>query len=100
MPPAHREEQVKYPAVLNIHGGPEVSYVYDFWFELQMLAASGMAVVYCNPRGSSGYGTAFQADAYGDEPMDDLSLFLMPLSTSGILTETSSVSRAEAMAGL
>ena len=76
MPPAHREEQVKYPAVLNIHGGPEVSYVYDFWFELQMLAASGMAVVYCNPRGSSGYGTAFQADAYGDEPMDDLLTFL------------------------
>jgi dipeptidyl aminopeptidase/acylaminoacyl peptidase len=76
MPPAVREPNKKYPAVLNIHGGPEVSYTFDFWFELQMLAASGMAVVYCNPRGSSGYGPEFQEDAYGDAPMEDLLQFL------------------------
>ncbi|MGI6577993.1 MAG: prolyl oligopeptidase family serine peptidase [Eubacteriales bacterium] len=87
MPPTRREDQAKHPAVLNIHGGPEASYTYDFWFELQMLAASGMAVVYCNPRGSSGYGSPYQTDTYGDDPMDDLLAFLDAAIELGYIDE-------------
>jgi len=78
VPPANREEGVKYPAVLDIHGGPECFYAHDFWFEFQMLAARGFAVVYCDPRGSAGYGSEFGSGKYawGQESMDDLMSFL------------------------
>ena len=48
--------QKKYPAILYIHGGPHPFYTYGLTMEFQMLAAKGFAVLYCNPRGSSGYG--------------------------------------------
>lgn len=54
------------PAVLQMHGGPMVMYGYAFFFEFQLLAAHGMAVVYTNPRGSMGYGQAFTAAIRGD----------------------------------
>ena len=57
--PLPYEEGKKYPAVLYLHGGPEVCYTSDFWHELHILAASGFAVICCDPRGSSGYGLAF-----------------------------------------
>lgn len=68
----------KFPAVLDIHGGPTAFYSYDFWFEFQMLAASGMAVIYCDPRGSSGYGAEFSRDdyAWGQEAVEDLRSFM------------------------
>ena len=47
------------PAILQIHGGPAYMYGYSFFFEFQLLAAQGYAVVYSNPRGSTGYGRAF-----------------------------------------
>lgn len=52
-------ENRKYPAVLYLHGGPEVCYTQDFWHELHILAAAGFAVICCDPRGSSGYGLSF-----------------------------------------
>lgn len=48
-----------YPAVLEVHGGPAMMYSESFFFEFQLLAASGLAVVYTNPRGSVGYGQEF-----------------------------------------
>lgn len=54
-PPGFRKGR-KYPAILQIHGGPEAQYGYGFYHELQWLAARGYVVVYANPRGSSGYG--------------------------------------------
>lgn len=54
------------PAVLEIHGVPTVMYGYRFFFEFQLLAANGIAVVYSNPRGSKGYGQAFSAAIQGD----------------------------------
>jgi dipeptidyl aminopeptidase/acylaminoacyl peptidase len=45
----------KYPTVLNIHGGPFTQYGNKFFDEFQVEAGAGYAVVYCNPRGSSGY---------------------------------------------
>lgn len=48
-----------YPLVLEIHGGPHAMYSVAFDFLWQVLAANGFVVLYTNPRGSTGYGTAF-----------------------------------------
>ena len=47
------------PCVLQIHGGPHFAYGETFFFEFQLLADAGFDVVFCNPRGSQGYGDAF-----------------------------------------
>lgn len=46
----------RYPAVLEIHGGPHTQYGVGFFHEFQVLAANGYVVFYSNPRGSKGYG--------------------------------------------
>lgn len=56
----------RYPAVLEIHGGPHAQYSWAFFHEFQLLAAEGFVVVYSNPRGSKGYGEAFCAAIRGD----------------------------------
>src|SRR5438067_2373834 len=53
------------PAVLEIHGGPMAMYSWSFFFEFQLLASHGYAVVFTNPRGSTGYGRAFSAAVNG-----------------------------------
>jgi dipeptidyl aminopeptidase/acylaminoacyl peptidase len=47
-----------YPTLLMIHGGPYASYGVGLFDETQVLVDAGYAVVYCNPRGSAGYGQA------------------------------------------
>jgi len=47
------------PLVVEIHGGPHTLYGWSLVWEFQILAASGIGVFYCNPRGSEGYGEAF-----------------------------------------
>lgn len=47
-----------YPLVLNIHGGPHMAFGNKFDFEFQWLS-SAYAVLYTNPRGSTGYGENF-----------------------------------------
>lgn len=59
--PAPFREGGKYPAVLAIHGGPMAMYASAFFFEFQLLASKGIGVIYCNPRGSQGYGEEFCA---------------------------------------
>ncbi len=49
----------KYPALLEIHGGPHAAFGAAFFHEMQLFAAQGYAVIFTNPRGSSGYGQAF-----------------------------------------
>jgi dipeptidyl aminopeptidase/acylaminoacyl peptidase len=56
--PAGFEEGRRYPVLLSIHGGPFAQYGTGFFDEFQVYAGAGYAVVYCNPRGSSGYGEA------------------------------------------
>jgi dipeptidyl aminopeptidase/acylaminoacyl peptidase len=46
-----------FPVILQIHGGPYASYGIHVFDETQVLVDAGYAVVYCNPRGSAGYGT-------------------------------------------
>ncbi len=48
-----------YPLILNIHGGPHAMYNVGFSYAYQNYAANGYVVLYTNPRGSTGYGTAF-----------------------------------------
>ena len=65
----------KRPIVVQIHGGPHTLYGWSPSLEFQILAAAGISVFYCNPRGSEGYGLAFNeanlAD-WGDGPMQDV----------------------------
>lgn len=49
----------RYPTLVNIHGGPFTQYGNKFFDEFQVQAGAGYAVVYCNPRGSSGYSEAW-----------------------------------------
>jgi dipeptidyl aminopeptidase/acylaminoacyl peptidase len=64
MPPTNRRAGAAYPAVLQIHGGPTWMWgpgERTMWHEFQLLCSWGYAVVYANPRGSSGYGEEFQS---------------------------------------
>lgn len=65
----------KYPMMLSIHGGPHGMYNVGFNFAWQEHAANGYVVLYTNPRGSSGYGSAFGnsiKNAYPGKDYDDL----------------------------
>ncbi len=53
--PAGFEAGKSYPTLLNIHGGPFTQYGNGFFDETQVYAGGGYAVIYANPRGSSGY---------------------------------------------
>lgn len=69
------DPQRKYPLILEIHGGPHAMYNVGFSYSLQNYAANGYVVLYTNPRGSTGYGTAFGNaidDAYPSVDYDDL----------------------------
>ena len=48
----------KHPTLLMIHGGPYTQYGVHLFDETQVYVDAGYAVVYCNPRGSAGYGQA------------------------------------------
>lgn len=49
----------RYPLILSIHGGPHGMFGSGFNATFQAYAARGYAVLYLNPRGSSGYGQKF-----------------------------------------
>jgi dipeptidyl aminopeptidase/acylaminoacyl peptidase len=57
--PAGFDEGRRYPVLLSIHGGPFAQYSTGFFDEFQVLAGAGYAVLYSNPRGSSGYTEAW-----------------------------------------
>jgi dipeptidyl aminopeptidase/acylaminoacyl peptidase len=57
-PPAF-DPAKKYPLILEIHGGPFAMYNVGFSYMFQNFAADGYVVLFVNPRGSTGYGTAF-----------------------------------------
>ncbi|MDR2497285.1 MAG: S9 family peptidase [Tannerellaceae bacterium] len=59
IPPANRQPGRKYPAILDIHGGPKTAYGTVFFHEMQYWANEGYAVFFTNPTGSSGRGSDF-----------------------------------------
>ena len=62
--PKDFDEQQRYPAILDIHGGPRTAYGEIFYHEMQYWANEGYFVFFCNPVGSSGRGWEF-ADITG-----------------------------------
>jgi dipeptidyl aminopeptidase/acylaminoacyl peptidase len=58
LPPTWQPGQ-RVPTILEIHGGPYAAYGPHFSTDYQLYAAAGYAVLYTNPRGSTGYGQAF-----------------------------------------
>ncbi|HEU5218525.1 MAG TPA: S9 family peptidase [Gemmatimonadales bacterium] len=65
MKPFGYEPGKRYPLVLYIHGGPHSAYGENWFDEFQNLAATGMWVLFTNPRGSSGYGAPFTFSTRG-----------------------------------
>jgi len=56
-PPLHTEG--RWPMILSIHGGPHGMSGFAFNPAAQAFAAKGYAMLFLNPRGSSGYGQKF-----------------------------------------
>ncbi|HEY4334677.1 MAG TPA: S9 family peptidase [Puia sp.] len=62
MKPAGYTPGEHYPLLLDIHGGPSAMWgpgEASMWHEFQFFCARGYGVIYCNPRGSGGYGLEF-----------------------------------------
>lgn len=78
MRPPSETASTPHPMMLQIHGGPAAMWgpgEASMWHEFQYFAARGYAVVYSNPRGSSGYGRDFQRGNFqdwGSGPADDV----------------------------
>jgi dipeptidyl aminopeptidase/acylaminoacyl peptidase len=78
MAPTGRQGGERYPLCLQIHGGPSGMWgpgEATMWHEFQLLCSWGFGVVYANPRGSGGYGYAFQRanfQDWGEGPAGDL----------------------------
>jgi dipeptidyl aminopeptidase/acylaminoacyl peptidase len=73
--PAGFDPGRKYPLMLEIHGGPHSMYNGGFNLARQDHAANGYVMLYTNPRGSTGYGSAFGnaiKNAYPGKDFDDL----------------------------
>jgi len=75
MKPPEFNPEKKYPMILYIHGGPWAMYSVRFSWAWQNFAANGYAVLYMNPRGSTGYGQDFVNGiqfSYPGKDYDDL----------------------------
>jgi dipeptidyl aminopeptidase/acylaminoacyl peptidase len=73
--PPSFDPSLMYPHILEIHGGPHGTYTSGFNYSFQNFAANGFVVLYTNPRGSTGYGSAFGnaiLRAYPSVDYDDL----------------------------
>ncbi|MDR2682832.1 MAG: S9 family peptidase [Dysgonamonadaceae bacterium] len=85
LPPADYEKGKKYPAILDIHGGPKSAYGTVFFHEMQYWANEGYAVFFTNPTGSSGRGSEFSdiRGQVGTTDYNDLIAF-----TDAVLAQT------------
>ncbi len=74
LPPADFDPEKKYPAILYIHGGAKVLYSKVYFHEMQYLASKGYFVIYGNPHGSDGQGSAFARllGHYGEKDYEDM----------------------------
>lgn len=64
--PPDFDESKAYPAILNLHGGPQAQWDWAFEFESQLLAAQGYVMILPNPRGSTGQGYDFTVSIWQD----------------------------------
>jgi dipeptidyl aminopeptidase/acylaminoacyl peptidase len=81
----------RYPLMLSIHGGPHSMYNVGFNYAWQEHAANGYVVLYTNPRGSTGYGSAFANEinnAYPGKDYDDLMAGVDSVINRGYIDES------------
>ena len=71
----------KYPLLLEIHGGPFANYGDRFAADVQLYAAAGYVVLYCNPRGSTSYGETFGNLIHHNYPGQDYDDLLAGVDT-------------------
>jgi dipeptidyl aminopeptidase/acylaminoacyl peptidase len=80
----------KYPLQLRIHGGPHSMYGVGFNYSWQEHAANGYVILFTNPRGSTGYGSAFGnmiMRAYPSKDYDDLMAGVDALLKKGFIDD-------------
>ena len=67
----------KYPAILDVHGGPRATYSKAFFHEMQVWASAGYFVFFCNIHGSNGQGNQYGdlRGRYGTVDYEDLMKF-------------------------
>ena len=88
--PVEFDPSKKYPLVLCIHGGPVAMFSVSFSWSWQNFAASGYAVFYMNPRGSTGYGQDFVDGIkyfYPGKDFDDLMTGVDAVIAKGFIDE-------------
>jgi dipeptidyl aminopeptidase/acylaminoacyl peptidase len=51
----------RYPAIVNVHGGPQMQWADSFRGDAQVYPGAGYVVAFPNPHGSTGWGQAFTA---------------------------------------
>jgi dipeptidyl aminopeptidase/acylaminoacyl peptidase len=85
------DASTRYPLVMEIHGGPHGMYNVGFNYFFQAFASRGYVVLYTNPRGSTGYGSAFGnaiERAYPSVDYDDLMAGVDAVLTRGYVDES------------
>ncbi|MDD4835627.1 MAG: S9 family peptidase [Dethiosulfovibrio sp.] len=77
MRPVDFIEGKTYPTIIHVHGGPKTAFGDVFFHEMQLWAAKGYVVAFCNPRGSDGRGNDFDdiRGKYGTIDYDDIMAF-------------------------
>ena len=72
--PKDFDPEKKYPAILDVHGGPKTVYGPVFYHEMQVWASLGYFVFFCNPMGSDGRDNKFMdiRGHYGDTDYQNL----------------------------
>jgi dipeptidyl aminopeptidase/acylaminoacyl peptidase len=56
----------KYPAIVNVHGGPQMQWEDSFRGDAQVYPGAGYVVAFPNPHGSTGWGQDYTAEISGD----------------------------------
>lgn len=76
--PKDYDEAKKYPAILDIHGGPKTIYGHTFFHEMQVWANLGYIVVFTNPHGSDSFDNEFMdiRGKYGTIDYEDIMNFV------------------------
>ncbi len=90
--PAGYRRGSSHPVLLNIHGGPFAQQGNGFMDEFQVQAGAGFGVLYCNFRGSSGYGEEFARSILGEPGIKDTDDVLAALDT--LLASTADIDTA------
>ncbi|MGE5435942.1 MAG: S9 family peptidase, partial [Syntrophothermus sp.] len=73
--PHNFDPNKKYPLVLNVHGGPQSQWMDAFRGDWQVYGGYGYVIAFCNPHGSTGYGSKYTeaiSGDYGGKVFDDL----------------------------